>query len=782
MKSYILTVISLPSLSAVLPDVWGVNECFDFHYNFLSCCLQSQEPGFDHHASLQCWQEPDGYERCCTKPPLMTKYEIKWLTDLKRGDDLSCGCTFDALTDKNHPPSELVKFGVNHPMCKLRTSGYYGADMNGQMLSSLFPLTHYHQKYCPIGTLTAITHLMSFTLAAKNIATFAPMYHYLNQAFGILFQEFELMDLMDSDWPLFGALKDVTRVMMGHLSIPEVKQLYPFIPSQGEICTKGPHAMERQFHMWAWENAHRSTLSPPWLPLEFIELGGSETTRQCSNNTLWLCCRVDDQQLIPACCFSTVVAHVAASRGMLQDNLFSLPTLRFRGHQLHIAHQMMTYVIDSLFNHANRGVGWLDVLMAPEGWPMYYHVWSNSNFNPVHHVKLQNNIMRLHKPLREPFISTDRKIALTLSAWYEMRANIVRAERTVLCVNQAFLSLMEGLAHYCYVESATTTDTTTTKNKVGCKERPFSIIELGAHFGDCSLWAGHAMAASDLEWDILAVEMQKDAALGFRRAVDYNDFENEIHVIQKAVSNVSGEKLRMTMVEGQQAMARTLDNSESWDEEYQHFLTESPVTLRMDDKVRDFVDVLKVSIHGAEIVAMQGLRKTLEKQRIGVMFFEPGMVTERQNSRTIDTGIDFVEYLIDFGYECIHSMASLVLGLEQSHYINVTNVKNDPDLRSWYADFMLHKTRDPDLHQSLSCVLDQYSANHLVETDLRSRIFLLRKLYFMDVIRGKKYEVDSVSLQMFAEKHTELKTYGPDDNFGHWEHLQVDTNKFHDVF
>jgi len=69
-------------------------------------------------------------------------------------------------------------------------------------------------------------------------------------------------------------------------------------------------------------------------------------------------------------------------------------------------------------------------------------------------------------------------------------------------------------------------------------KRPLLLVEVGAHLGDCCLWAAARLGRDGVR--CLAVELQPQSAAAIMSSISLNGFEDVVHVINAAVGGEEG--------------------------------------------------------------------------------------------------------------------------------------------------------------------------------------------------------------------------------------------------
>lgn len=152
-------------------------------------------------------------------------------------------------------------------------------------------------------------------------------------------------------------------------------------------------------------------------------------------------------------------------------------------------------------------------------------------------------------------------------------SNRIRADRAVHCPRE-FTAVMERVAQ----------SQQTSRNKL-------KVVEVGAHYGDCSLWAS---AVFSPKVSCVGVEADPSRWERFQRAKVANRFEDETLV---ALHGFVADPLQSSVVH---------DFQES---QYFRFIPR----LTVDGIIREPVDVLKVHTNGGEHLVLLGARATFAR-------------------------------------------------------------------------------------------------------------------------------------------------------------------------
>jgi len=150
----------------------------------------------------------------------------------------------------------------------------------------------------------------------------------------------------------------------------------------------------------------------------------------------------------------------------------------------------------------------------------------------------------------------------------------------------------------------------------GCE---MSLVEGGPHFGDCSLWAAAMLKRAGIRLRALAFEPLPDASALFRQSTLENGFASEVAVRTAALGSTSDSQVEMIHFHGHnvESAVRGDDFISNKPEEVTVVPNVPQVTL--DEEVPTSwaaVDVLKLSVNGAERETLRGARQLLSQRRI----------------------------------------------------------------------------------------------------------------------------------------------------------------------
>ena len=145
------------------------------------------------------------------------------------------------------------------------------------------------------------------------------------------------------------------------------------------------------------------------------------------------------------------------------------------------------------------------------------------------------------------------------------------------------------------------------------------FVDVGANYGYYSLLWADARSSNKA----LAFEAVKENAEALSHNVNINNFENRIHVANKALGQSRG-KMNFDSMDSKQTTWGGFTNSAGSGFE---------VTVdRLDELVEEdsFIKVLKIDVEGADTWVLYGAQRLLETKRIRNIFFEENTARQQQ--------------------------------------------------------------------------------------------------------------------------------------------------------
>jgi FkbM family methyltransferase len=138
------------------------------------------------------------------------------------------------------------------------------------------------------------------------------------------------------------------------------------------------------------------------------------------------------------------------------------------------------------------------------------------------------------------------------------------------------------------------------------------LVDVGANIGYYScLWA-----AGQVSNTVVAVEADPSNADVLRKNVQLNSFESQVGVLERAV----GKEESTVLFEPGNESASGQGSLSIRDQE--HAISVTQTTLDHIAGEKDFIDVLKIDIEGADTWALEGAYQLLQSRRIGHIFYE----------------------------------------------------------------------------------------------------------------------------------------------------------------
>jgi len=161
-----------------------------------------------------------------------------------------------------------------------------------------------------------------------------------------------------------------------------------------------------------------------------------------------------------------------------------------------------------------------------------------------------------------------------------------------------------------------------------------SVLDVGMNFGSFALYA----ASKNCE--VYGFEIQSSIVFGVALAVRLNNFEQRLHMIRKAASNVSGVPVKLGVISDTNIGSTPVvyDNTNATDE--------TVLTVRVDDVVEypRHITFAKVDVEGSEYRALQGMKPFLQSHLVD------GLVIELRDD---DQSKQWISDIYDWGYVCM---------------------------------------------------------------------------------------------------------------------------------
>jgi FkbM family methyltransferase len=232
----------------------------------------------------------------------------------------------------------------------------------------------------------------------------------------------------------------------------------------------------------------------------------------------------------------------------------------------------------------------------------------------------------VNEKLRPPF-DTATDYVFRVFPHREIASDGIRLWRMPFCGMRPFIKLIESVANSGRDE--------------------LSLIEGGPHLGDCTVWAAAALERSNTRFNALGIEAMSDAAALFAESVRLNNFER-VRVLPRALAAEPGRGVDMTYESGRNGQATEKRLYEQCVDCVQ--VKQVPSTS-IDAEWKGPLDVLKLSVNGAELRTLQGARKLLNRRNVCLVLMHAFKV-EMGRDRP-DFSVDLFNVLNDNGLEIL---------------------------------------------------------------------------------------------------------------------------------
>jgi len=159
------------------------------------------------------------------------------------------------------------------------------------------------------------------------------------------------------------------------------------------------------------------------------------------------------------------------------------------------------------------------------------------------------------------------------------------------------------------------------------------VLDVGMNFGSFALYA------ASRNCEVYGFETQSSVMFGVALAARLNNFEQHVHMIRKAASNVSGVPVKFGFrSKNVGGLPVVYDSASDTDE--------TVLTVRVDDVVQypRHINFAKVDVEGSEYRALQGMKPFLQSHLID------GLVVELRDD---DQSKQWIADIYDWGYICL---------------------------------------------------------------------------------------------------------------------------------
>jgi FkbM family methyltransferase len=265
--------------------------------------------------------------------------------------------------------------------------------------------------------------------------------------------------------------------------------------------------------------------------------------------------------------------------------------------------------------------------LATSAWPAV-ELLERQEHPPRVNVSITKPLVEfVDKTLRPP-LDTATDYVFRVFPHREIASDLIRQSRMPFCGMRPFIKLIESIA--------------------ASRREELSLIEGGPHLGDCTMWAGAALQRAGTRFNALGIEAMADAAALFAESVRLNNFER-VRVLPRALAAEPGKGVDMTYEYGRNGQATESRLYTQCDGCVQ--VGQVPSTS-IDAEWKGPLDVLKLSVNGAELRTLQGARKLLVKRHVCLVLMHAFKV-EMGRDRP-DFSLDLFNVLNDNGLEIIY--------------------------------------------------------------------------------------------------------------------------------
>jgi FkbM family methyltransferase len=180
-------------------------------------------------------------------------------------------------------------------------------------------------------------------------------------------------------------------------------------------------------------------------------------------------------------------------------------------------------------------------------------------------------------------------------------------------------------------------------NKILQKDMTF--IDVGANQGEFTLFAAKRLT----EGTIISFEPVKSNLISLKKNIEINAFNN-VEIVAKGLYNEKKDLPVYTSFDNQLQGGRNEGLSTIFPDNYRKDLEQIIELIPFDDYYYDQLkrfDFLKIDIEGAELFALQGMKKSIEK-------FHPQILMEINATTSKNAGYEvdeLITYLSDLGYK-----------------------------------------------------------------------------------------------------------------------------------
>jgi len=536
---------------------------------------------------VSCWSGSFSYQACCTTPILSLADAV----NIERLNDriLACGCGFvGGGTGQAAVTGEL-------DWCQLRQAIMLNWDVRPFYIPFL-QLSVERMAECPMGTLVMMLLDSFMKLQSGQYGTdlsAIPSFQWAEEMWVTMLRrgEVTLAGLAASGWHVFAHVANVRETLLRRGVMPDLVKHLPLGP---------PECFELEI-----------TQSSMVVRLRQAAFGGTELgvddilTHALSNNHTG--CSLAQAS------FALSAVHAMRERvappelGEKQKD----PEREFKGLLVFADQQLRSFL-----SAVRRP---LAVLMATQ-WPVLDQGYQMSFPGRVD-IPLDMSYQTMLDLSQEHVLRrAARRVEGTPAAAYafrvfphrEMVSDMVRYSRLPFCGLRPFMRMVAATA--------------AAGAEAGCPKPPESsrgaadpctltLVEGGPHFGDCTVWAAATLRLVGVRLRAVAFEALSDASGMFHRTAAENALGGDVEVRPSALGSSSGGLTRVQYNPGHNGEANVIYGTPG---QGMVVVSDIPV-VALDDEVPaawPVVDVVKLSVNGAERDTITGARRLLSQRRI----------------------------------------------------------------------------------------------------------------------------------------------------------------------
>lgn len=219
-------------------------------------------------------------------------------------------------------------------------------------------------------------------------------------------------------------------------------------------------------------------------------------------------------------------------------------------------------------------------------------------------------------------VSAKSVIFMRVFPFRELISDMVRYSALPFCGLRPFMRMVASIAESAVAANCKSGAPLSESGSLPCE---LTFVEGGPHMGDCSLWAAGLLSQVGVQLRAVAFEPLPDAAALFRQSVVENDLAGSLSVRTAALGQDPGSAVDLLYFKGHNGQA-TVDSihmraylaSENAKESDVARVKGVPV-VALDQEIPaswPVVDIVKLSVNGAERDTLAGARRLLSERRL----------------------------------------------------------------------------------------------------------------------------------------------------------------------